>query len=115
MTTYATARLTFPVSERDHIQGPVTAAATLVEYGDYQCPYCGQVYPVVEALREQLGDQLQFAFRHFPLTQVHPHAQLAAETAEAAGRRASFGICTRPCSPINGPSTVHTSFSTPGR
>ena len=85
MTTHATARLTLPVSERDHIQGPATAAVTLVEYGDYQGPYCGQAYPVVEALREQLGDQLRFAFRRFPLTQMHPHAEPAAEAAEAAG------------------------------
>jgi protein-disulfide isomerase len=52
MSTHATSRLTLPVSERDHIRGPATALVTLVEYGDYQCPYCGLAYPVVEALRE---------------------------------------------------------------
>jgi len=62
MTVYATSMLAIPVSERDHILRP----ATLAEYGDYQCPYCGQAYPVVEALQEQLGDQLRFVYRHFP-------------------------------------------------
>jgi protein-disulfide isomerase len=90
MTTHAPSRLTLPVSERDHIQGPATAAVTLVEYGDYQCPYCGQAYPIVEALREQLGNRLRFVFRHFPLTQMHPHAEPAAEAAEAAGAQGQF-------------------------
>jgi protein-disulfide isomerase len=90
MTTHATSRLALPVSERDHILGPATALVTLVEYGDYECPYCGLVYPVVEALREQLGNRLQFVFRHFPLTQAHPHALPAAEAAEAAGAQGQF-------------------------
>jgi protein-disulfide isomerase len=78
------------VSERDHIRGPATALVTLVEYGDYQCPYCGQAYPIVEALREHFGRQLRFVFRHFPLTQMHPHAEPAAEAAEAAGAQGRF-------------------------
>ena len=90
MTTHATSRLALPVSERDHILGPATAPVTLVEYGDYQCPYCGQAYPVIEALREQLGKRLRFVFRHFPLTQMHLYAELAAETAEAAGAQGKF-------------------------
>src|SRR5258708_30153696 len=86
----ATARLTLPVSKRDHIQGPETAAVTLVEYGDYECPYCGQAHPIVKELLRRLRDQLRFAYRHFPLTQVHPHAEQAAQAAEAAGRQRKF-------------------------
>ena len=81
-----TARLTLPVSKRDHILGPETAAVTLVEYGDYECPYCGQAHPIVKELLRRLRDQLRFAYRHFPLTQVHPHAEQAAQAAEAAGK-----------------------------
>ena len=90
MTTHATSRLILPVSERDHIRGPVTALVSLVEYGDYECPYCGEAYPVVEELQRVLGDRLRFVFRHFPLTQVHPHALGAAEAAEAAGAQKMF-------------------------
>jgi protein-disulfide isomerase len=89
MTTHATSRLIVPVSERDHIRGPATALVTLVEYGDYECPYCGEAYPVVEELQRVLGG-LQFVFRHFPLAQVHPHALGAAEAAEAAGAQDMF-------------------------
>jgi protein-disulfide isomerase len=90
MTTYATSSLILPVSERDHIRGPATALVSLVEYGDYECPYCGEAYPVVEELQQVLGDRLQFVFRHFPLTQMHPHAEGAAEAAEAAGAQDMF-------------------------
>ena len=90
MTTHATSRLILPVSERDHIRGPATALVTLVEYGDYECPYCGEAYPVVEELQQALADRLQFVFRHFPLAQVHPHALSAAEAAEAAGAQDMF-------------------------
>jgi protein-disulfide isomerase len=62
----------------------------LLEYGDFECPACGQAYPVVEALQEQLGDRLCFAFRHFPLANVHPHAEHAAEASEAADAQGSF-------------------------
>src|ERR1700687_4813602 len=79
-----------PVSKRDHTLGPANAPANLLEYGDYECPHCGAAYPVVEALRERLGGLLQFAYRHFPLSQMHPHAQLAAEAAEAAGAQGKF-------------------------
>jgi len=78
--------LTQPVSEdRDHIQGPMNAPVTLVEYGDYECPYCGQAYPIVKQVQEELGDDLRFVFRNFPLENMHPHAERAAEAAEAAG------------------------------
>ena len=84
------ARLVVEVGERDHVQGPATAAVTLVEYGDYECPYCQAALPIVEDLQRLLGDQLRFVFRHFPLTRVHPHAQHAAEAAEAAGAQGKF-------------------------
>jgi protein-disulfide isomerase len=90
MRTLPTPRLTLPVSERDHIRGPTTALVTLVEYGDYECPYCGEAFQVVEELQRALGDRLRFVFRHFPLAQVHPHAQDAAEAAEAAAAQGKF-------------------------
>ena len=82
--------LTMPVSERDHIQGSATAAVTLVEYGDYECPYCALAYPVVKEIQRQLGPTLRFVFRHFPLTQIHPHARHAAEAAEGASAQDKF-------------------------
>lgn len=90
MTTHATSRLLLPVSERDHIRGSTTALVTLVEYGDYECPYCGEAYVVVEELQRVLGDRLRFVFRHFPLAQIHPYAEGAAEAAEAAGAQDMF-------------------------
>jgi protein-disulfide isomerase len=84
------ASLKVPVTQRDHIRGPANAPVTLVEYGDYECPLCGAAYPVIEATREQFGRQLRFVFRHFPLTQIHPMAQPAAESAECAGAHGRF-------------------------
>jgi protein-disulfide isomerase len=84
------ATLTPPVSADDYAQGPTTAAVTLVEYGDFECPYCGQAYPIVKAVQGQFGNQLRFVWRNFPLTQVHPHAEGAAEAAEAAGAQGAF-------------------------
>ena len=78
-------RLVVPVNpDRDHIQGPLTALLTLVEYGDYQCPYCGAAYPEVKKVQRELGSRLRFVFRNFPLTRIHEYALNAAETAEAA-------------------------------
>jgi protein-disulfide isomerase len=85
-----TTRLTLPVSDRDHAQGPDTAPVTLVEYGDYECPYCGQAYPIIKNIQERLEDKLRFVFRNFPVTQAHPHAQHAAEAAESAGSQNKF-------------------------
>ena len=82
--------LKVPVSAADHVQGPDQAAVTLVEYGDYQCPYCGRAYPVVKRIQQQFGDSLRFAFRNFPLSEMHLHAESAAETAEFAGERGKF-------------------------
>src|SRR5258708_37421543 len=81
---------TLPVAGHDHIQGPIDAPIALVEYGDYQCPYCGDAHPVVKAIQERLGDRLCFAFRNFPLNTMHPHAEHAAEAAEAAGAQGRF-------------------------
>jgi protein-disulfide isomerase len=90
-TTEWEARLTIPVTEgRDHIQGPADAPVTLVEYGDYQCPYCGAAYPTVKEAQAQLGDRLRFVFRNFPIATSHPRAEQAAEAAEAAAAQGSF-------------------------
>ena len=85
------AELTVPVDvDRDHIQGPADAAVTLLEYGDYQCPYCGAAYPIVKEVQDRMGDELRFVFRNFPITTSHPHAEQAAEAAEAAGSQGRF-------------------------
>jgi protein-disulfide isomerase len=78
------------VGANDHVQGPAKAPITLVEYGDYECPYCGEAYPITKALQKRLGDKLRFVFRNFPLNQAHPHAEHAAEAAEAAGAQGKF-------------------------
>jgi protein-disulfide isomerase len=83
--------LTLPVDpQRDHTQGPANAAATLVEYGDYECPYCGAAYPIVKEIQERMGERLQFVFRNFPITTSHPRAEQSAEAAEAAGSQGRF-------------------------
>ena len=85
-----TQMLTPPIGPGDHTLGPPDAPVTLVEYGDYECPYCGRAAPIVESVRERLGDKLLFAYRDFPLTQIHPHAEDAAEMSEAAGAQGRF-------------------------
>ena len=88
---YEAPKLAVPVdAERDHIEGPVDASLTLVEYGDYQCPYCGAAYPEVKKVQRELGKKLRFVFRNFPLTNIHEHAMNAAETAEAASSQGKF-------------------------
>jgi protein-disulfide isomerase len=82
--------LTPPLADRDHVLGPADAPASLVEYGDFECPYCGSAYPIVASILQRMGDSIRFAYRHFPLTQVHPHAQHAAEMAEAAASGGKF-------------------------
>lgn len=85
------AALTLPVSEeRDHIQGRPDAAVTLVEYGDYECPYCGAAYPILKDVQARAGELLRFVFRNFPITTSHPHAERAAEAAESAGAQGRF-------------------------
>jgi protein-disulfide isomerase len=76
--------------DRDHIQGPADAAVTLVEYGDYECPYCGAAYPIVKELQARMGNMLRFVFRNFPITTSHPRAEQAAEAAEAAAAQGRF-------------------------
>ncbi len=75
---------------RDHIRGSATAPVTLVEYGDYECPYCGQAEVVIRELLESFGDELHYVWRHLPLNDVHPSAQIAAEAAEAAAAQGAF-------------------------
>jgi len=87
---YKAPRLTLPVGARDHIQGTSDAPLVLVEYGDYQCPYCGAAYPIVKKVQKELGTQLRFVFRNFPITNAHPYAEWAAETAEAASAQGRF-------------------------
>jgi protein-disulfide isomerase len=90
MATSMKAKLTVPVTARDHVQGPADAPVTLVEYGDFECPYCAAAHVIIKKVQEIMSDQLRFAFRHFPLTQIHPHAEAAAEASEAAGAQGQF-------------------------
>ena len=78
------------VSEKDHVQGAESASIEIVEFGDYECPYCGDAYPVVKEIQETFGDQIKFAFRNFPLQEAHPLALPAALAAEAAARQGKF-------------------------
>ena len=84
------ATLKTPVTPEDHVQGPENAAATLVEYGDYECPHCGHAYGIVKRVQKHFGKGLRFVFRNFPLSEMHPHAESAAETAEFAGAHGKF-------------------------
>lgn len=84
------ATLKVPVNANDHIQGAENAPITLVEYGDYECEFCGMAYPIVKRLQKHFGAKLRFVFRNFPLNEVHPHAELAAETAEFASAQGRF-------------------------
>jgi protein-disulfide isomerase len=80
------------VTARDHVRGDLGAPFTLVEYGDYECPYCRAAHPVVKEVERRLGDQLCFAYRHFPIVNAHPHAVRAAQAAEAAGAQGRFWL-----------------------
>ncbi len=79
-----------PIGTRDHARGPQDAPVTLVMYGDYECPYCGEAHPVLKRLQEGVGEQVRFIFRHFPLDSVHPRARRAAQAAEAAASQGRF-------------------------
>jgi protein-disulfide isomerase len=83
-------RLTPTPSATDHFQGSLDASVVVVEYGDFECPYCGEAYPVLKAVQQEMGDELCFVFRHFPLSEAHPHAERAAEFAEAAATIGKF-------------------------
>jgi protein-disulfide isomerase len=84
------AKLKVPVAASDHVLGEADAPATLVEYGDYQCPHCGHAQPVIKAVRTHFRDRLRFVFRHFPLSQIHPQAEIAAEATEFAAAHGRF-------------------------
>ena len=88
MRTYHAPRLAIPVGPHDHERGDLEAPVTVVEYGDYQCPYCGAAHPVTKKLIQVAP--IRFVFRHFPITTLHPQAELAAEAAEAAGAQGKF-------------------------
>jgi protein-disulfide isomerase len=83
-------KLRVSVGPEDHSQGDANAGCTLVEYGDYQCPYCGRAYPIVKRLQHHFGKRLRLVFRNFPLSEMHPQAEPAAETAEFAGAGGKF-------------------------
>jgi Na+:H+ antiporter, NhaA family len=78
------------IQAQDHVEGPNNARVTLVEYGDFECPYSAEAVTTVQALRARLGDDLRFVYRHFPLVHKHPHAFRAAEVSEAAGQQHQF-------------------------
>jgi protein-disulfide isomerase len=89
--TQRESNLILPASEdRDHIRGSADARVTLMEYGDYECPYSGKAYPIIKDVQERMGEQLRFIFRNFPLTTLHAHAEQAAEAAEAAAAQGRF-------------------------
>jgi formate-nitrite transporter family protein len=90
MVSPMSSRLVEPLTARDHVRGPTAAAVSLLEYGDFECPYCRSAVEIVNGLQQALGDQLAFAFRHFPMREAHPHAQHAAEVAEAAAAQGRF-------------------------
>jgi protein-disulfide isomerase len=84
------ASLKSPITSKDHFQGERDAVVVLVEYGDYECPHCGLAYPIVKRVQQHFGAQLGFVFRNFPLNEVHPNAEYAAEAAEFAGAHDRF-------------------------
>ncbi len=83
-------KLLLPVQPDDHVQGAPDAHYTLVEYGDYECPDCGRLFETLRDLHARLGDELRLVFRHYPRSGIHPHAEQAAEAAEAAGAQGRF-------------------------
>jgi protein-disulfide isomerase len=90
MTPQTQTQLAVPVNAQDHSRGPKDAPITLVEYGDFECPHCGQAHYQLQELEKAIGESMQLVFREFPLTTVHPHATQAAEAAESAGAQRKF-------------------------
>ncbi len=82
--------LAIPINKDDHVLGPDDAPVSMVEYGDFECPHCGAMHPVLKNVLQRMATRLRFAYRHMPLTQVHPNAELAAEASEAAGAQGKF-------------------------
>src|SRR5437763_10320045 len=89
-----TKSLTLPDTERDHVSGSVKGAIKLLEYGDYECPFCADAQPIVKEIQRRLGDDLLFAFRHFPLINIHPHSEHAPRQQRQPAPRKTFGACT---------------------
>ena len=85
-----TPQLIVPITDADHIRGELTAPCTLLEYGDFECPFCGRAFPIIQQLEREFASQLRLVFRHFPLFNIHPRAENAAEAAEAAGAQGKF-------------------------
>ena len=83
-------RLMVPVGEEDHVRGPLDAPVSVVEYGDFECPYCAAAHVVLQRVQSALGKEMMLVFRHFPLSNVHPHAELASEAVESAGAQGHF-------------------------
>ena len=79
-----------PIMLKDHVQGDQHAAITLVEFGDYECPHCGHAYPIIKRVQKHFGPRLRFVFRNFPLNEIHPNAEAAAEAAEFAATHGRF-------------------------
>ncbi|MCC7025062.1 MAG: DsbA family protein [Thermomicrobiales bacterium] len=88
--TYTEPTLTVPVNDDDWTIGPADARVTFLEYGDFECPHCGHMEPILRELRRMAGDGMRFAWRQFPLTSSHPYAEIAAEASEAAGAQGAF-------------------------
>src|SRR5205807_4295335 len=106
------ALLTPPVGPRDHVLGPADARVTLVEYGDFECPFCGAAYPELQRALRELGPKVRFVFRHFPLAEQHPHAPRPRKRPKPRPRRASSGRCTTCCISVRRRSTTSTSWAT---
>lgn len=83
-------RLIAPISQRDHTQGAMNAPIVLVQYGNYQCPHSGEAHRIIQKIQQEIGDQIYFAFRHFPQPQIYPQSQKAAEAAEIAAAQGKF-------------------------
>jgi protein-disulfide isomerase len=83
-------RLRVEVGPEDHVQGPADAPVTLVEYGDFECPHCGRAHPIIKRVQRHFGDRLRLVYRHFPLSEIHPNAEPAAEASEFAGSEDKF-------------------------
>ena len=92
----STTHLKLPVGPEDHVQGGEDAEVTLVEYGDFECPYCGAAYPILKRVQQRVGRRLRFVFRQFPIAESHPHAESAAEASESVaaqgGTQAFWGM-----------------------
>ena len=90
MISPASSSLLTPDAAVDHILGPASAPVTIIEYGDFECPSCGQAHAAVKIILERFADRVRLVFRHYPQISIHPHAEMAAEAAEAAGAQGRF-------------------------